>query len=123
MGTALGQQGAECCDVERVVTGGGKLHAVAAGEQEPGVTFAQQRAQISQRHAQIAAGGVLRRLGPEQAEQGIAAVAVALLDRQVSQQGQVLARSERHGAAVGAGDLRRAEQRKRQRRHRDFLDD
>jgi len=32
---------------------------------------------------------LLGRLGPEQAEQGIAAVAVPLLDRQVSQQGQL----------------------------------
>ena len=88
--TALGQQGAECCDVERVVAGGGELHAVAAGEQERGVALAQQPAQIGQRHAQIAAGGVLRRLGPEQAEQGIAAVAVALLDRQVGQQARCL---------------------------------
>ena len=103
---ALGQQAAERCDIERVIAGGRELHAVAAREQVRSVHLAQQPAQIGQRHAQIAASRVLRRLGPQQAEQGIAAVAVGLLDGQVGQQRQVLARAERHGAAVGANDLR-----------------
>lgn len=96
--------------IQRVVAGGVELDGMARGLEEGECGLAQGAPQVGQRDPQIVARGLLVGLGPEQRQQRIAAGAVTLLDRKVDQQGQMLARAQGDRRAIGARDLRRAEQ-------------
>jgi len=108
VGANLGQQPANGEHIQGAIAVRHKLHTLTIGLHEPAAGRTEQATQPGQHHAQVVAGSLLGRIGPEQADQRFAAVPV-LLNRQESQQRQLLAHPQVKRLA-GKGDPWRAKQ-------------
>ena len=114
MGVALAilQRAGEGCHVHPEVSLGVDLQRIGLSQQKgwwfvttrrgggsPWLFVAEQKAQTVQRLAQVLAGAVIRKFGPQEGGQGLAAVDLAMLNGQIGQQ------SARFIGLEGADDL------------------
>ena len=119
MGVADIEQPGECGHIQHMVAGDVELQRLAADVEirRGDALVAEGLAQVIERLAERAPRGSFGALGPQQPDQGLAAVGVIRFDRQIDQQGPHFVRIEgRDGGAIQA-HLNGAEQAQRQARH------